>query len=146
MATRGIGRSGTAWTHSGGMFRLDGVENMTKRINEVLAGMKIRGSGGLVRAAKHVLNDADHGTSPLVPEDKGFLRASGFQDAKVNKIGDPYVDLGYNKNYAAAVHEMMDSVSGKDINWTRPGSGPKFLEASLKRNAQIIVKIIATAI
>ena len=96
-------------------------------------------------AANYILTDADSGTPPLVPEDTGNLRNSRFQKPlKKPATGDPYVIFGYQSNYAAAVHEMMQSVSGKPINWNRPGSGPKFLEASIKRNTQRVLQIIKT--
>jgi len=145
---KGVGRNGVGWTrtqHSArGMktWRIDGIENVTENINAALMGIKRRSAAGLILAAKLVLNDADSGTSPLVPEDLGFLRQSGFQTAHTKPNGDPYVVLGYNKNYAAAVHEMMQSPSGKPINWSRPGSGPKFLQASLRRNTQKILEIV----
>ena len=47
--------------------------------------------------------------------------------------------------YAAFVHEMTSPPYG-DVEWTRPGSGPKFLEASLKRNASKASKIMAAHI
>ena len=145
----GVGRSGAAWkSRKVGKgptnWRIDGIENMMSNINGVLQTMKVKGTGGLIRAAKFVLNDADMGTSPLVPHDTGTLRNSTFTNPhKVGPSGDPYITFGYATNYAAAVHEMLSSPTGNPINWNRPGSGPKFLEASLKRNAEIIVAIIA---
>ena len=67
---------------------------------------------------------------------------SRFVEPFKTPTGDPFVLLGYWANYAAAVHEMMQSVTGKPINWSRPGSGPKFLEASLKRNSTRILMIV----
>jgi len=154
----GVGRNGVAWQRTGGNlkqgggltkqhWRLQGVEDVTRNINAALMEIQNRSAAGLVYAAKTVLNDADSGTSPLVPEDTGFLRSSTFTTShKKPSNGDPFVRLGYNENYAAAVHEMMESPSGNPINWTRPGSGPKFLEASLKRNKDKILEIIKTTI
>lgn len=142
----GIGRSGVAWTSSGnkrGTWRLSGVENVTRRLNEEFMKMKIKGGAGLVLAAAHVLADAEK-TPPLVPVDFGNLRNSTFVNPpKIDKKTQlVYVQLGYGTNYAAAVHEMMQSPSGKPINWSRPGSGPKFFEASLKRNSRRIIEIV----
>jgi len=145
----GVGRNGVGWSRTGGTlhtWRIDGIEDVTKNINAALMEIQNRSAAGLVLAAKTVLNDADSGTSPLVPEDFGPLRSSTFTTSRKKANGDPFVRLGYNANYAAAVHEMMESPSGKPINWTRPGSGPKFLEASLKRNEQKILEIIKTTI
>ena len=154
----GVGRSGVGWsmtggnpTKSGGLtkqhWRLQGVDNVTRNINAALMEIQNRSAAGLVLAAQTVLRDADSGTSPFVPHDLGNLRNSRFTTShKKPSNGDPFVRLGYNANYAAAVHEMMESPSGKPINWTRPGSGPKFLEASLKRNEKKILEIIKTTI
>lgn len=54
---------------------------------------------------------------------------------------DPMVIFGYSANYAAWVHEMLEK--HPDVNWSREGSGGKWLEAAVKRNSKIIVQIIA---
>ena len=141
----GVGRSGVGWTKRGLNWRLDNVEAVTRNINLALMEMKNKSAVGMIRAADFILTDADSRTSPLVPEGKtGNLRASRFQKAFKKANGDPAVRFGYTANYAAAVHEMMDSVAGKPINWNRLGSGPKFLEASIKRNTQEVLTIIKT--
>ena len=154
----GVGRSGIAWQRTGGSlkqgggltkqhWRLQGVENVTRNINAALMEIQNRSAAGLVSAARVVLKDADSGTSPLVPVDLENLRPNTFINAhKKPTNGDPFVRLGYNSNYAAAVHEMMESPSGKPINWSRPGSGPKFLEKSLKRNSKKILEIVKATI
>lgn len=66
----------------------------------------------------------------------------------------PFVQLGFSANYAIEVHEKvgrsgmakrglshMRSGVG-DINWSRPGSGPKFLENALDRNILDILYMI----
>jgi hypothetical protein len=73
------------------------------------------------------------------------LRASWF----VTPYETPRVKgviIGFSANYALFVHEMLQSQTGNSINWNRAGSGPKFLEAAIKRNAVMILGIIqATA-
>jgi len=150
MIVKGVGKSGAAWKLTGysgtgpkkGTWRISGIENVARNINLELMKLKARSSAGLVEAATLILNDANK-TSPTVPVDFGILRASTFVTPLLTpKTKDPYVVLGYGTNYAAAVHEMMESPSGKPINWSRPGSGPKFLEASLKRNSAQVIHII----
>lgn len=149
---KGTGKSGMKWTRSQysptGLktWRIEGIENVSRNINLALMKMKGKSAAGFTLAAKLILNDADSGTSPLVPEETGDLRSSRFQNTLKKPVsGDPYVRFGYSKNYAAAVHEMMESPSGLPINWTRPGSGPKFLESSLKRNTEKALMIIANS-
>jgi hypothetical protein len=144
---------GVKWKSPSGTvtdWHLRGIEEVTTRINEEYQKISIDGGKALILAARMVLNDADI-TPPLVPILTGNLRASQFigrrqymaqisensnVGASVDKTAEGfiYVEFGYGANYAAAVHEMMQAPSGKPINWTRPGSGPKFFEASLKRN------------
>jgi hypothetical protein len=50
---------------------------------------------------------------------------------------------GKKYNYAVYVHEMTDEAYGKKIIWSRPDSGPKFLEKALDRNADKVVGIVA---
>lgn len=146
---QGVGRSGAAYTarQTGGKgmvsWRIDGIENVVANINRELMEIKARSEIGMVAAASFVLNDTDK-TPPLIPIDQGDLRSSRFiKPLKKPGSGDPYVELGFGTKYAAAVHEMMQSPSGKPIKWKRPGSGPKFLQASLTRNATRIVEIIS---
>lgn len=143
----GTGRAGgvyTAHQGAGGMvsWRIDGIENVMGNIQKELYGIKVRSAKGMKIAARMVLSSADT-TPPKVPVDSNDLRSSTFVDPGTNEMGDTYVEFGYGTAYAAAVHEMFDSPSGKPINWKRPGSGPKFFEASLKRNSISIVQTIA---
>jgi hypothetical protein len=150
----GTSRSGTTWTMTGGNvsktggltrknWRISGIQETTAGINAQLMRIQGLSAAGLLEAARMVLNDADSYTPPLVPEDEGTLRASQFQHArKKPSSGDPYVELGYSANYAAAVHEMTDKAIGKPVNWNRPQSGPKFLERSLARNADKIIQVV----
>ena len=48
----------------------------------------------------------------------------------------PMVVMGFSANYAMWVHENMGAT------FQRPGAGPKFFEASLKRNKKKILQII----
>ena len=54
------------------------------------------------------------------------------------------VGMGFGAYYAAAVHEMGASgaTAGKQINWSRPGSGAKFFQAALYRNVPKILAIV----
>ena len=54
------------------------------------------------------------------------------------------VMMGFSAYYSAPVHEMTDSVNGTPINWSRPGSGPKFFQAALYRNVDKVIMIVKT--
>lgn len=60
--------------------------------------------------------------------------------AKISK--GKMVIFGYSARYAPIVHELGVTVrSGETINWTVPGSGPKFFQAAINREAN---KMLAT--
>lgn len=63
--------------------------------------------------------------------------------ALVKQTDNPTMIMGFSANYAAAVHEMGLSRNGNEIQWNRPGSGPKFFEMALKRNEKAMLQILA---
>jgi len=67
--------------------------------------------------------------SPKIPVDTGNLRQSFFIHSEFSPISGPFVQLGFSANYAIIVHEMINAK-----NWSRQGSGAKFLENALDRN------------
>ena len=112
---------------------------------------------GLLEGLIDLREDMEN-TNPTIPVLTGNLRASWFIDIKKREnIAKKYAfaaEAGFStagldpdgKEYAVYVHEMIDEAYGKKINWTRPGSGPKFLEKGLIRNTPIIVNRITTSI
>ena len=104
--------------------------------------------GGAILAAGLIRRDMEF-TPPLVPVNLGNLRGSWFTvtqlggsgpipaEAAAQARGKIILIMGFSASYALAVHEKKWKV-GK-----RPGSGPKFLEASVKRNKDRAIKIIA---
>jgi hypothetical protein len=63
--------------------------------------------------------------------------------AKSDAIKKIIVIGGYSANYAVYVHEMLGTESGKEIMWSRPGSGAKWLEWAFTRCSGDILVIIA---
>jgi hypothetical protein len=109
---------------------------------------------GLKMGAVEIKNDMSR-TPPLLPVDTGTLKASfkiqlkegstdtlevGWPDTSVKKLGSKKEEPV--EQYAAFVHEMTTPPYG-NVNWSLANSGPKFLEASLKRNAAKVGKIVA---
>lgn len=143
----GVGRAGAKWAVTGSgvgkVWKIEGIENVMRNVNSHLMRMKFKSAAGMVSAANYILVDADSRTPPLVPEDTGNLRDSRFTTPLRKPVTkDPYVVFGYEANYAAAVHEMLKSPTGKPINWNRPGSGPRWFEASIKRNTPKVIAIV----
>lgn len=56
--------------------------------------------------------------------------------ASKNTNSKKHVMLGYTANYGGFVHEMIGA------NFKRPGAGPKWFEAAVKRNIPKIVQIV----
>jgi hypothetical protein len=117
---------------------IKGLDIVLSNLNREIQLIKDRSMVGLGEAAMLVLADVEK-TPPLIPVDTGNLRNSKF----TTPIPPNGLEFGYTANYAIYVHEMMESSTGKKINWSRPDSGPKFLEASLKRNTKEILEVIA---
>ena len=118
---------------------IKGLDEVLANLNKEILKIEGRTLQGLIEAAVIVRRDMDT-TPPLIPISAhgGNLRGSYFSEAGRDEKGNPKVTLGFTASYAWVVHERI----GKKINWNRPGSGPKFLEASLKRNADEIVDTI----
>jgi hypothetical protein len=138
---------------------LSGIAKVTKNIRRELSKIKNYGEAGLIEAAIVIRRDMDI-TPPVIPVDTGNLRASWFITSSSGVVqagrGDtgaissaasrsrssrkPLVIMGFSASYSVFVHEA-NYKQGK-----RPGSGPKFFEASLKRNAPLVVQLIKRSI
>lgn len=116
---------------------IKGMDIVLANLNKEIVKMKINSIVGLLSAAGFIRRDMEK-TYPLIPIDFGNLRASWFVTS-FTVLGQPVVLIGFNANYALFVHEMVDG----SINWSRPNSGPKFLEAALNRNKKEILALIA---
>lgn len=145
-----------------------GTDNVMKNLNREILKIKGRTLAGLIEASIVIRRDMDK-RPPLIPVDEGNLRASWFTttghanpekggnfrgEGSGEMTGDhnrvltaaagkakgtphPILIMGFSANYSGYVHEM-DFKKGK-----RPGSGPKFFESAIKRNAGAVLDIIA---
>ena len=128
-----------------------GLDNMMKNLNKELEKNKLQSLNGFTRVGI-LLRRETITVSPTVPLDTGNLRGSWFTefmtDIVTRNVG---MRFGFSANYAAYVHERLegapwgDGVVG-DINWNEPGSGPKFLEAAIKRNTAKMLIIMGEEI
>jgi len=121
------------------MARLQGMSTVMANLNKEILKIEGRSMKGLIESAIIIRRDMEK-TPPLIPIDTGNLRASWFT-SPIKVPGRIGLLIGFNANYAVFVHEMIDK-EGKKINWNRPGSGPKFFEASLTRNEKLILQTI----
>jgi hypothetical protein len=141
--------------------RIEGFNEVMRNLNKEIMKIEGRTMQGLIGAAAYIRVDMDH-TQPLIPIKTGVLRSSWFiTPYKVTKK-TIRLTMGFSANYAVYVHEMvgkvgegiesyLEAASGdfsgfKTINWSRPGSGPKFFEAAIKRNVNVILGIIKATV
>lgn len=150
------------------MAHLKGFAQVMKTLNKEIKAIEGRTLDGLIQAGIIVIRSMEE-TPPRVPVDFGNLRASRFLVTKLGaeeghnpefigenasrlqsehsatvsrgvsaakRVKDPVAIIGFSANYADAVHEAVDK------NFRRPGSGAKFLEAAIKRNARAIINVI----
>lgn len=105
------------------------------------------------KTAALVLRDAIK-EEPAVPKSRGVTKEGGRRGQgpghlrRSQKIEKPKVEhgaisveLGFNADYAAYVHEAPRSWL-----WTTPGTGPKFLESKLIRNKEKYMANVAKEI
>ncbi len=74
---------------------------------------------------------------PITPHYEGELeKANATEHATVNKPYAKIVNKGNIAPYNVRVHEWLDP----NIKWTKPGSGPKFIEKPFKTHALRVFK------
>ena len=106
----------------------DVIKNLKREMGEI--------EGGTVQGLRKVGLFVENESNEIVPQDKGVLINSSFSNADIVN-GVPVARIGYTAKYAPIVHEMPTS-----FNYTKPGTGPKFLEKAVKNNVQAILGII----
>lgn len=100
-------------------------------ISKLMAGLRKGDAQTRARArqrmeqfAQHVLGDAQQ----ITPVKTGALQASGTAGAvEIEGTGNIKAVLGFNTDYAAAVHERLD------VHHEAPGQA-KFLETAIRNN------------
>lgn len=120
-----------------------GFEQVIANLNIEILALTAGSRGGLIRAAKYIERDVET-NEPLTPVDTNAMRLSWtVQSIHEGSLGHRRfgIRFGYPQSYALWVHEMVDAK-----NWTRPGSGPKWLERSINRNHDTLLQIIADGI
>lgn len=118
-------------------WSIQGFEDIMRNLNIEILAITKGSARGLIEVSKVIRRDMD-ANQPYIPMDTGNLRASWetFPIIENKKHG---LMMGFSANYALWVHEMYD----RPVNWTIPGSGPKFLEAAVNRNRDKILQIVA---
>lgn len=112
-----------------------GLANIQKNLAKEIAKIEGDIEAGMLAAVKFVQGEAMEITP--VSQGGGTLVNSAFSGA--GKVGNKIVGrIGYTAKYAPFVHEMPAS-----NNFTKIGTGPKFLEKPIRENQNEILQIIA---
>jgi len=128
-----------------------GLDALNKSLNKELERNKLQSLNGFTRVGA-LINREVMTVSPTVPIDEGNLRGSWFTEFMTDIVTrNTGMRFGFSANYAAYVHERVEGAPWGDgvvgpINWNAPGSGPKFLEAAIKRNPGKILLIMGEEI
>lgn len=118
------------------MAYVQGLDQVLQRIDLEINRIRGRTLEGMMAAMEHLEDEMDS-VSPTVPEDTKFMRESWYIFPVANHV-NPIVMAGYSAQYAPYVHEKLDA-----INWTKAGSGAKWLEIHFARNKRAMQYIIA---
>lgn len=112
-------------------FKITGLAGLITDVEGAPALMHTLVAAALYQFAEEVMADSKQ----VVPVLTGALMNTGKVEAPVDDGRLITVMLGYGDEstpYALYVHEELQSPSGNPINWTRPGSGPKYLSNPLQ--------------
>jgi hypothetical protein len=110
---------------------LTGLNEVMRNLNREIQNIEGDIDDGLLAAAIFIEGESKE----IVPHDQGNLIGTSF--ARVNRRTH-VATVGYTADYAAYVHEMP-----RTFNYTKPGTGPKFLQRSIADNKTQILNIIA---
>jgi len=125
---------------------ITGIETVMKNLNKEALKISGKTMGGLIRGGILVRRHMST-VPPMIPiglKAGGNLEHSYFTQPFPSKNA-PVLLMGFTANYATIVHEREKGApwgSGVvgEVNWTKPGSGPKFLESALKANHDAILQ------
>lgn len=110
-----------------------GLKNVLTNLNREIRKIEGDTLKGVRAAALFIEGESQD----VVPQEFGVLSGSSFSQAE--RQGNRSVGrVGYTAKYAPFVHEMPSS-----FNFTKAGTGPKFLQKAISENHKVILQIIA---
>lgn len=114
------------------MIKIKGKRRVIKNLNQAIGKIEGNTAKGMMAAGLYVENESNE----IAPQDKGVMINSSF--TSVGRIARRIVArVGYTASYSDFVHEMPES-----NNFSKPGTGPKFLWKAVTRNTRTILQII----
>lgn len=125
-------------------FKIDGLEDLIQKLKTGKQRFRENAAKEMYQFAEEVMTDSKE----VVPVKTGALMNTGKVFPPVEDATSITVDLGYGDesvDYALIVHEELQSPKGNPINWTRPGSGPKYLQNPFDAKSDQLAPRIAKA-
>lgn len=117
-----------------------------KGLNEILKNLerieKELEQKQMIAVKKEALRIMGDSLEHYAPQDEGDLIKSSFIDEPIKENGEINIRFGYGKGkaeeYAVALHEHPSESSpptweGKNLTFTKSGTGPKYLERPLMK-------------
>lgn len=122
-------------------IEISGMDKLIEKLGAMGPKVKKAAETELYQIAEEVMANSKE----IVPVDKGTLMSTGHVDPPVETDKGASINMGYGgpaAPYALAVHENLDP----RVHWTRPGSGPKYLERPLEEMKPNITPRVRQAI
>lgn len=119
------------------MIKITGQKQVLSNLNREIMTIERNTAKGLLAAGLFVEGESNEHT----PHDLGALVNSSFVNPPAVERGKLLVLVGYIAKYATFVHEMPES-----NNFSKPGTGPKFLQNTLFGNTRKILAIIKSRV
>lgn len=114
------------------MIKIKGKRNVLRNLNRSIEKIEGNTAKGMMAAGLFVEGESNE----IAPQDKGVLIGSSF--TVVGRIAKKIIArVGYTADYADHVHEMPES-----NNFSKLGTGPKFLWKAVTQNTRKILEII----
>lgn len=131
-------------------FSLQGLTEVKARLNKAILESKPVMQSELTKFAELIMEDSQANYVPVAP-DGGALQATGkvtpmpFVSPRMVEVILSYGG-GITSAYAIAIHERPDfdppTWMGKvDLNWTKPGTGPKYLELPVMEHSKDLPEV-----
>ena len=120
------------------MIKVTGVQQVIANLKKSTNRLGIGVARGLKKGGLLLQRESQK----IVPVQVGDLHNAAFTRNVGGTGFRTDIVVGYaGVDYAVYVHEMV----GELIKWSRAGSGAKFLESAVKRNAPEIVRLISAS-
>jgi len=115
------------------MIKIRGKREVLKNLNQSIKKIESNTAKGMLAAGLFVEGESNENA----PQDLGALIGSSFTSGPAVIAKRIIVRIGYLIGYAPFVHEMPES-----NNFSKPGTGPKFLFNAVTKNTKKILEII----